>query len=249
MALVVSVQGTFRIPKDTPDGVYGVTMNDDGSASHINKRDGSSFVTPKMGLEPSDISQKYALNKRADGAKCVKSGAVLVRNDISQAQYALADACDASADEFISAGGNRYSKFGNAVVYVCNYGVKTQHCFSSELNADLKEVENLCGDVAGNSSSISHLFEPFADLHQATTAVTAPGRRRMVSRMWIMGSAEGRAVCCGGYQDHYGVDHCSLATMIQFNGQYLFFNFASCFSLRVGTHLHASWLRRASGVV
>jgi hypothetical protein len=152
LVLAVSVQGTFTIPKGTPDGVYGVSYDTDGNAIHFNKRDGTNFTTAKPGLEPSDIQNKHSFSKRADGPKCVENGAVLARNDITQAQYALADACDASGDEFIPDHGNRYSKFGAAVVYVCNYGVKSQHCYSSELNSDLSEVEALCGDVAGRDS-------------------------------------------------------------------------------------------------
>lgn len=121
-----------------------------------NKRDGTTFTTPPPGLTPSDVTQKYKLDKRVtDGPKCVDSGAVLVRNDITQAQYALADACDADGDDFIPAHSNRYSKFGNAVVYVCHYDVKTQHYYSSELNSDLAEVEAKCGDVAGERHTAS----------------------------------------------------------------------------------------------
>jgi hypothetical protein len=152
LALVTSVQATFKIPAGTPDGVYGVTIDADGTAHHINKRDGTNFTTPVIGLTPPSFAEKYSLDKRGDGPKCVASGAVLVRNDITQAQYALADACDANGDEFVPAEGDRYSKFGNAVVYVCNYGVKTQHCYSSEFNGDLMEVEAKCGDVAGKSN-------------------------------------------------------------------------------------------------
>ncbi|GAB7325760.1 hypothetical protein MBLNU13_g09713t2 [Cladosporium sp. NU13] len=137
LALAASVQATFKIPPGTPDGVYGVTIGED------------------VGLTHASFAKRYSLDKRTDGPKCVDSGAVLVRNDINQAQYALADACDANGDEFIPAKGDRYSKFGNAVVYVCNYGVKTQHCYSSELNDDLAEVEAKCGDVAGYYSRFS----------------------------------------------------------------------------------------------
>jgi hypothetical protein len=156
LALAASVQATFHIPPDTPNGVYGVTIDADGTAHHVNKRDGTNFTTPKPNLQPSDIEEKYSLDKRrvAVGPKCVPSGAILVRNDINQAQYALGDACAASGDEFIPAKGNRYSKFGDAVVYVCNYGVKTQHCYRSELDSDLAEVEALCGDVAGKCISL-----------------------------------------------------------------------------------------------
>ncbi|GAB7325761.1 hypothetical protein MBLNU13_g09713t1 [Cladosporium sp. NU13] len=155
LALAASVQATFKIPPGTPDGVYGVTIGEDGTAHHFNKRDGTSFTTSSVGLTHASFAKRYSLDKRTDGPKCVDSGAVLVRNDINQAQYALADACDANGDEFIPAKGDRYSKFGNAVVYVCNYGVKTQHCYSSELNDDLAEVEAKCGDVAGYYSRFS----------------------------------------------------------------------------------------------
>lgn len=156
LALAASVQASFKVPTGTPDGVYGVTVDNDGTAHHVNKRDGTTFTTPPPGLTPSVVTQKYKLDKRVtDGPKCVDSGAVLVRNDITQAQYALADACDANGDDFIPAHGDRYSKFGNAVVYVCNYGVKTQHCYSSELNSDLAEVEAQCGDVAGKRYTAS----------------------------------------------------------------------------------------------
>jgi hypothetical protein len=159
MALAMSVQASFHIPPGTPDGVYGVTVDSDGTAHHVNKRDGTTFITPKPNLEPSDFTKKFSLDKRVtDGAKCVPSGAVLVRNDISQAQYALGDACEASGDDFIPDGGNRYSKFGNAVVYVCNYGVKTQHCYRDELDSDLSEVQALCGNVAGESGKLRSRF-------------------------------------------------------------------------------------------
>lgn len=149
LALIASVQASFRIPPDTPDGVYGVTVDENGNAHHFNKRDGTNFTTPTAGLTSAFFAHKYSLDKRADGPKCVDSGAVLVPNDVTQARNALADACDANGDDFIPAKGDRYSKFGNAVVYVCNYGVKTQHCYSSELNDDLKEVQAKCGSVAG----------------------------------------------------------------------------------------------------
>lgn len=149
LALVVSAQASFKIPPDTPNGVYGVTMDEYGTAHHFNKRHSTNFTTPAAGLTLPYFTQKYSLDKRGDGPKCVKSGAVLVPNDITQAQNALADACDENGDGFIPAKGDRYSKFGNAVVYVCNYGVKTQHCYSSELNDDLKQVQAKCGSVAG----------------------------------------------------------------------------------------------------
>lgn len=149
LAFLAAVEGSFTIPPDTPDGVYGVTYDQAGNAHHISKRDGSSFVTFKPRLGPADFSDKFSLTKRADGAKCVDSGAVLVRNDINQAQYALGDACNRAGDQFIPDHGNRYSKFGNAVVYVCNYGKKSQHCSSGELDSDLSDVQKLCGDVAG----------------------------------------------------------------------------------------------------
>jgi hypothetical protein len=149
LALAASVQASFKIPADTPDGVYGVTVDENGTAHHFNKRDGTNFTAPTAELTPSFFAQKYSLDKRADGPKCVDSGAVLVPNDVTQARNALADACDANGDDFIPANGDRYSKFGNAVVYVCNYGVKTQHCYSSELNDDLEEVKAKCGSVAG----------------------------------------------------------------------------------------------------
>lgn len=153
LALIASVQASFTVPPDTPNGVYGVTVDEYGTAHHFNKRDGTNFTTPTAGLTPALFAQRYSLDKRSDGPKCVDSGAVLVLNDITQAQNALGDACDANGDDFIPAKGDRYSKFGNAVVYVCNYGVKTQHCYSSELNDDLKEVQAKCGSVAGMSHS------------------------------------------------------------------------------------------------
>lgn len=152
-ALVVSVQASFKVPPNTPDGVYGVTVDEEGTAHHFNKRDGFNFTTPRAGLTASFFADKHALEKRSDGPKCVHSGAVLVPNDIVQAQKALATACDENGDNFIPAKGDRYSKFGNAVVYVCNYGVKTQHCYSSELNSDLEEVKGKCGSIAGRSIS------------------------------------------------------------------------------------------------
>jgi hypothetical protein len=149
LALIASAQASFKIPPDTPDGVYGVTVDESGAAHHFNKRDGTNFTTPTAGLTAAFFAQRYSLDKRADGPKCVDSGAVLVPNDVTQAQNALATACDRNSNDFIPAKGDRYSKFGNAVVYVCNYGVKTQHCYSSELNHDLKEVQDKCGSVAG----------------------------------------------------------------------------------------------------
>ena len=153
LALIVSVRASFIIPPNTPDGVYGVTVDEEGTAHHFNKRDGVNFTTPSAGFTASYLADKYSLDKRSDGPKCVRSGAVLVPNDIVQAQNALATACDGNGDNFIPSKGDRYSKFGNAVVYVCNYGVKTQHCYSSELNSDLKKVKDKCGSIAGRSIS------------------------------------------------------------------------------------------------
>lgn len=191
LVLAASVQGTFTIPKGTPDGVYGVSYDADGNANHFSKRDGTNFTTAKPGLEPSDIQNKHSFSKRADGPKCVENGAVLARNDITQAQYALADACDASGDEFIPDHGNRYSKFGAAVVSVCNYGVKSQHCYSSELNSDLSEVQDLCGNVAGKRFVVSCHRSEVTNYQQVTTAVTPLGRRRTALRMPTMAFARG----------------------------------------------------------
>lgn len=147
----------FTVPVGQADGVYAVTIDQNGNQVH--KQISALSKPPEAWLDSwkakhtrdvSPIESVSLLQARKEkvGVNCAKDGAVLDSSEVMRAAYNLGQSCDAGGPQFVPEKGSQYAVSGDSLVYTCNhkskpwFGSKARGCSTNEVVADVQLVED-----------------------------------------------------------------------------------------------------------
>ncbi|TLD14648.1 hypothetical protein PspLS_11019 [Pyricularia sp. CBS 133598] len=145
----------FTIPVGIPEGMYRVTIDDDGVAHHtrVEKPGAGANLSPAAVALPLDTPTTAApsnssapLDARQNSWSVTCADYDLDRNDADTVIRTLKWACGSGAD--LRAGDDFYSKYGNVVVYFCNTSRSTTYeCTEDLIGEELQGggVSHTCG--------------------------------------------------------------------------------------------------------
>lgn len=118
----------FTIPSYQPDGIYQVSYDASGHATHTFLREGvNTAQTPHLAV-------------RDDSINCGNYG--LDHQDTDRAVTGLRSQCNPGA---VGNGLDFYSIVGSTVAYFCNFGATATPCQNSEVADSYTRITNVCG--------------------------------------------------------------------------------------------------------
>lgn len=139
----------WSIPRNHPDGVYRVTVNDYGVSKHVLLRDLSASTESALG---NAVTSAAGLSKRENTGI----------NEVKCRDYQL-DAADANAavdnlelqcgsGSFAKKDADYYATSNDVVAYICNYSNGPNVFYGSDVRDALEnKISDICGDyVAGH---------------------------------------------------------------------------------------------------
>ncbi|KAL5894895.1 hypothetical protein ACKVWC_000112 [Pyricularia oryzae] len=131
----------FTIPDGTPDGMYRVTIDDDGVAHHTRVEEGGSggkisanAVALPVGVAPTTAAPSdpsLLLSGRQDDWRVTCADYDLDRGDADTVVRTLKWGCGSGTD--LRAGDDFYSKYGSVVAYFCNTSRSTTYVCTEDL--------------------------------------------------------------------------------------------------------------------
>jgi hypothetical protein len=125
----------FTVPEGTPDGVYKVEYDAEGSETHTLIGEP---VHNAVARSEGSVSRLFA--RQADGVNC--GGYDLNRQNTDDAVEALKRQCNPGA---IGGNLNFYSIAGGTVAYVCNYRGIAVTCSRNEIGDSANRITGVCG--------------------------------------------------------------------------------------------------------
>ncbi|KAK4241746.1 hypothetical protein C8A03DRAFT_40840 [Achaetomium macrosporum] len=147
LLLLSGLVAGFTIPADQPDGVYGVTFDNDGKAIHtligppLNQTEVAQLLAARAAApEPMIPSASRIHARQKDATYCGNYG--LDHASTDAAVEALKFHCQPGA---VNAGMDFYSISGSTVAYICNIGKKGWVCQRSDLTSDYAHITDVCG--------------------------------------------------------------------------------------------------------
>jgi hypothetical protein len=135
-ALMAALSQAFVVPDGLENGVY---LYDPATGNHTKIE-----VPPaSRDLLALGNSAKFAARSSTPNTKATCGTTILASLDYGSAVQQLQYSC---TGQTVSKGRNLYSKYGDAMVFMCNYAANT--CRSSDLTSYLGDVNTQCGNTA-----------------------------------------------------------------------------------------------------
>lgn len=138
LALTATTQA-FTVPPNTPDGVYVVSIDDNGKEVHSKLADPSSSITPQG--QPLSVRARPMI-KRA--ITTCGDNQELNHGDTDAANADLDNQCGGAGGVFVPGGHDWYSKRGGTVAFFCNFGGDNR-CDSNSRQRSSATITSVCG--------------------------------------------------------------------------------------------------------
>lgn len=164
---LTSVAATgFTIPDNLQDGVYAVSYDAEGKATHTFLRgplDASEAALPKHRYARDADTRSPLFTRNEDSLHCAQPKYELDHTSTDNAVNALRSQCNPGA---VGQGLDYWSMSGSTVAYFCNLGGTGTLCQLNEINDSFNRITGYCGsfwagwrNIDDGSRSISIGYE------------------------------------------------------------------------------------------
>jgi hypothetical protein len=157
LSALFAVSSAFVIPANTPDGLYVHTPHKNGSHTHT-----SLSIAPHHGtVHRTPPSAKFIKSRDLHfpftSTHCGNEAGIMYKlnqSDVIGAIKQFHKGCDSTLDLGGAAAGiDVYSRYGDAIVFMCNYGGKW--CKNDEFDEAFNMIKRQCGDHSGQNTGES----------------------------------------------------------------------------------------------
>lgn len=157
LSTIFTISSAFVIPTNTSDGLYVHMLHKNGSHTHISLSTALHRGTVHRAPPSAKFIKSRDLPFPISNAHCGNGNNVMYKlnqSDVIGAIKQFHKGCHSTLDLGGTAVGvDMYSRYGNAIVFMCNYGGRW--CKNDEFDEALNMVKRQCGDHSGQNTGES----------------------------------------------------------------------------------------------